>query len=69
MGYKKIITYILQSELGTSLKASGWQLEAEKCGGDWSKSKARPRQRIEKTLFGDVIKYPDEHKKRHVKIL
>ena len=33
MGYKKIITYILESECGTSLKASGWHCEEEKCGG------------------------------------
>lgn len=29
MGYAKIITYILESESGTSLKASGWKLEEE----------------------------------------
>jgi hypothetical protein len=28
MGYSKIITYILESEDGTSLKASGWHMEA-----------------------------------------
>ena len=33
MGYHKIITYILESEDGTSLKASGWHCEAKKCGG------------------------------------
>ena len=33
LGYKKIITYILETESGTSLKASGWHCEAEKCGG------------------------------------
>lgn len=33
MGYKKIITYILASELGSSLKASGWHLEADNAGG------------------------------------
>ena len=33
MGYHKIITYILESEDGTSLKASGWHCEVEKCGG------------------------------------
>lgn len=29
MGYSKIITYILESEDGTSLKASGWKYEAD----------------------------------------
>ena len=33
MGYKKIITYILASELGSSLKASGWHLETDNAGG------------------------------------
>lgn len=31
-GYSKIITYILASENGASLKASNWTLEAGKCG-------------------------------------
>lgn len=31
-GYGKIITFTLQSEPGTSLKAAGWTLEAEKAG-------------------------------------
>ena len=33
MGYKKAITYILSSEIGTSLKASNFTLEAENVGG------------------------------------
>lgn len=33
MGFSKIITYILQTEPGTSLRAAGWTLEAENCGG------------------------------------
>lgn len=33
MGYEKIQTYILDSEAGTSLRASGWALEATGCGG------------------------------------
>lgn len=32
MGYKKLITYILESESGTSLKAAGWKCIG-KCGG------------------------------------
>lgn len=42
MGYSKIITYILDNELGTSLKASGWQKEADTRGHDWS-CPSRPR--------------------------
>lgn len=33
LGYSKIITYILMSESGDSLKASGWYLDAENVGG------------------------------------
>lgn len=59
MGYDKIITYILQSESGTSLKASGWKLDSEKCGGlSWSVP-SRPRE----------DKGPHELKQRWVKSL
>ena len=43
MGYRKIITYILDSESGTSLKATGWQLEAENVGGGTWNTPSRPR--------------------------
>ncbi len=42
LGYRKIITYILETETGSSLKASGWHKEADTRGGDWS-VKSRPR--------------------------
>lgn len=42
IGYRKLITYILQSESGVSLKASGWKLVGEAGGGSWSVP-ARPR--------------------------
>ena len=42
MGYKKIITYILETESGTSLKAAGWIHEADTQGGEWTR-KTRPR--------------------------
>lgn len=42
LGYSKIITYILETETGSSLKASGWAKEADTRGGDWS-VKSRPR--------------------------
>lgn len=44
MGYRKIVTYILQSESGASLKASGWHREASNIGGgSWDCAK-RPRK-------------------------
>ena len=42
LGYRKLITYILNSEPGTSLNASGWKLIGERGGGSWS-VKSRPR--------------------------
>lgn len=41
MGYKKLITYILQSENGASLKASGWKCVGEAGGKHWT-GKRRP---------------------------
>jgi hypothetical protein len=43
MGYSKIITYILESESGTSLKAAGWNKEGDTEGGAWNRP-SRPRQ-------------------------
>lgn len=36
MGYKKVVTYILQSENGASLKASGFVCEGEAGGLEWT---------------------------------
>lgn len=36
MGYRRVITYILASEPGTSLKASGWRFVRLTDGGSWS---------------------------------
>lgn len=38
MGYKKIQTYILESEPGTSLLAAGWKQDGVTAGGDWNHS-------------------------------
>jgi len=42
MGYRKVVTYILDTEPGTSLKAAGWSMVAQTDGGSWS-CKSRPR--------------------------
>lgn len=42
LGYKKLITYTLKAETGTSLKASNWKTISETKGGSWSSNK-RPR--------------------------
>jgi hypothetical protein len=38
LGYRRIGTYILKSEPGTSLKAAGWKLIGERGGGGWGRS-------------------------------
>jgi len=43
MGYTKLITYILDSEKGTSLKAAGWKCEGIAGGLSWD-TPSRPRQ-------------------------
>jgi hypothetical protein len=42
IGFKRIGTYILASEPGTSLVAAGWRLIGERGGGSWSVP-SRPR--------------------------
>jgi hypothetical protein len=42
MGYKRIVTYTLESEKGTSLIAAGWTRSITSSGGSWSRKK-RPR--------------------------
>lgn len=72
MGYSKIITYILETENGSSLKASNWRCEDSNAGGgNWS-SPSRPRE-LEVTqmslLPGKETKYPTCRKQRWVKDL
>ena len=57
MGYKKVITYILESENGASLKASNFICEGEAGGTHWTGSRNR----------GQNI--PAEMKKRWVRAL
>lgn len=44
MGYVKIQTYILDIELGTSLKATGWTLESLTAGGQWKHTDGKERR-------------------------
>lgn len=71
MGYKRIITYILESEDGASLRASGWTLEADGVGGGSWDCPSRPREIVEAqmSLFPQKQKYPTESKKRYGKML
>jgi len=71
MGYQKIITYILKSETGTSLKASGWKCEADNVGGGSWTTPSREREVIsaQLSLFEQKPKYSTEKKQRWVKEL
>lgn len=42
LGYRRLVTYTLPEEGGTSLRASGWKCLGEAGGGTWSR-RTRPR--------------------------
>jgi tRNA A37 N6-isopentenylltransferase MiaA len=42
IGYRRLVTYTLPEEGGTSLRAAGWRLIGEAGGGSWSRTE-RPR--------------------------
>lgn len=44
MGYERIQTYILDSETGASLRASGWTCEGAAGGGQWKHTDGKPRR-------------------------
>lgn len=72
MGYGKIITYILEEEQGTSLKASGWICEEENVGGgSWDNCQRREDKRIyqQMSFIQEREKYPIGKKKRYTRIL
>lgn len=48
LGWRKLITYTLQTETGVSLRASGWRCVGEAGGGSWSR-KVRPRVDVHPT--------------------
>lgn len=66
-GYVKIITYILESENGASLKAANWHLEAVKCGHPtWKTSGSRynDRHKNEQMFLFEKKEPPLEYKQR-----
>jgi hypothetical protein len=44
MGYRRIQTYVLGSESGTSLRAAGWTDEGEAGGGQWKHTDGKARR-------------------------
>lgn len=63
MGYKRVITYTLISESGTSLRASGFINCGEAGGVSWDRP-SRPREVTQTTLYGEERKYSAEKKVR-----
>lgn len=69
LGYNKIITYILDSETGHSLLATGWVCEGKGLGGlKWKRNDGIRTDTIT-DLFGEQKKYPNELKQRWCKQL
>lgn len=57
MGYRKLITYILETETGTTLKAAGWKFEGVRGGGSWDRENRKRTNKhptIKKLLY---VKY------------
>lgn len=42
LGYRRLITYVLATETGTSVRAAGWREVGKAGGGNWNKP-GRPR--------------------------
>lgn len=67
-GYERIITFILQSEPGTSLNAAGWTLEAAKAGKPrWNRQRYEERP-VQLSIFPKK-EPPAEYKQRWAKYL
>lgn len=69
LGYRKAITYTLQSEPGASVKAAGFTMTCENAGGLSWDVPSRPREVEQVTMFGTIRKYPEELKVRWEKKL
>lgn len=69
LGYRRVITYTLQSEPGTYVRAAGFEVAEKNAGGmSWSVP-SRPREVEQITMFGTIRKYPEEMKIRWEKKL
>jgi hypothetical protein len=53
LGYKRVITYTLQSEGGGSLRASGFKVVGEVKGGEGTQWSCPSRQREEKAIYSE----------------
>jgi hypothetical protein len=57
MGYRRLITYILKTEPGTSLRAAGWKIIGETKGRSWN---CPSRPRVDKSPLQDKILFARE---------
>jgi hypothetical protein len=56
LGYRRLVTYTLLSEPGTSLRAAGWRVVGESPGGSWSKP-SRPREDRQPLAMGQKLRW------------
>lgn len=69
MGFKKIQTYILDSESGVSVRAAGWQFEAHTQGCEWNAVvQLRLDAYAEGKITGNRIDQPTWPKQRWAKV-
>jgi hypothetical protein len=68
MGYVRAITYTLEDEPGTSLRASGFTMDGKTKGGEWTPMVGLLRSAEKPTLF-DPPKMPTGPKTRWVRAL
>ncbi len=66
LGYRRIVTYTLASEPGTSLRAAGWVRTTEVIAGSWAR---QLRDRPNYDLFGNKLRPEDEDKVRWESVL
>jgi len=50
-GYARVQTYILDSETGVTLRASGWNCEGTAGGGQWKHTDGKPRRTDQPTTL------------------
>ena len=68
MGYKKVITYILDTEDGASVKSANFKLAKENAGGGSWNCNSRRRRDVPVTqtnLFGETKEFSLRTKKRY----
>ncbi len=58
LGYKRLVTYILTEEPGTSLKVAGWKCLGEAGGGSWSR---KHRERTDKHPLQAKIRWETQN--------